>query len=149
MPDPPNSPPLSRIERINVVFVLAASQLAQILMVAAVTAAIYCDPRADRADARRCRTNGPAPTSDNATMLRTHAAGAGFADPYDARSSALTFMYVSARAAGDDDYRSTFLDPLIDDLHATLIARNRYRGAVAGAGAMLTPPNAVINFTLE
>ena len=40
---------------------------------------------------------------------------------------ALTFMYISARAVGDADYRSTFLDPLIDDLHATLIARNRYR----------------------
>jgi len=46
---------------------------------------------------------------------------------------ALTFMYVSARAAGDAEYRSTFLDPLIDDLHTTLIARNRYRGAVATA----------------
>jgi hypothetical protein len=42
----------------------------------------------------------------------------------------LTFMYISARAAGDAEYRSTFLDPLIDDLHTTLIARNRYRGAV-------------------
>ena len=42
---------------------------------------------------------------------------------------ALTFMYISARAVGDGDYRSTFLDPLIDDLHATLIARNRYRNA--------------------
>ena len=43
---------------------------------------------------------------------------------------ALTFMYISARAAGDAEYRSTFLDPLIDDPHTTLIARNRYRGAV-------------------
>jgi len=42
-------------------------------------------------------------------------------------------MYVSARAAGDAEYRSTFLDPLIEDLHTTLIARNRYRGAVATA----------------
>ena len=42
-------------------------------------------------------------------------------------------MYISARAAGDAEYRSTFLDPLIDDLHAALIARNRYRGAVGGA----------------
>ena len=47
---------------------------------------------------------------------------------------ALTFMYISARAAGDAEYRSTFLDPLIDDLHTTLIARDRYRGAVAAAG---------------
>jgi hypothetical protein len=42
---------------------------------------------------------------------------------------ALTFMYISARAAGDAEYRSTFLDPLIDDLHTTLVARDRYRGA--------------------
>ena len=33
---------------------------------------------------------------------------------------ALTFMYVSARAVGDGDYRTMFLDPLIDDLHTTL-----------------------------
>lgn len=46
---------------------------------------------------------------------------------------ALTFMYISARAAGDAEYRSTFFDPLIDDLNTTLIARNRYRGAIAGA----------------
>jgi MFS family permease len=46
-------------------------------------------------------------------------------------SGALTFMDISARAAGDAEYRSTFLDPLIDDLHTALIARNRYRGAVA------------------
>lgn len=31
--------------------------------------------------------------------------------------AALTFMYVSARAVGDGEYRSQFLDPLIDDLN--------------------------------
>ena len=46
-----------------------------------------------------------------------------------ARLAALTFMYISARAVGDGDYRSTFLDPRIEDLHAALIARNRYRNA--------------------
>ncbi|OBJ12210.1 hypothetical protein A5624_11370 [Mycobacterium sp. 1482292.6] len=46
---------------------------------------------------------------------------------------ALTFMYISARAAGDAEYRSTFLDPLIDDLQTTLVARNRYRGAAGPA----------------
>ncbi len=46
---------------------------------------------------------------------------------------ALTFMYVSARAVGDAEYRSTFFDPLLDDLRTTLVARNRYRGAVAVA----------------
>ena len=47
----------------------------------------------------------------------------------------LTFMYISARAVGDGEYRSTFLDPLIDDLHATLIARNRYHRTVAAVDA--------------
>ena len=47
--------------------------------------------------------------------------------------AALTFMYVSARAVGDADYRTRFLDPLIDDLRLTLVARSRYRAAVAAA----------------
>ena len=40
---------------------------------------------------------------------------------------ALTFMYVSARSVGDDEYERDFLNPLIEDLHVTLIARNRHR----------------------
>jgi hypothetical protein len=40
-------------------------------------------------------------------------------------------MYISARAVDDAEYRGMFLDPLIEDLHTTLIARNRYRGAIA------------------
>jgi hypothetical protein len=44
---------------------------------------------------------------------------------------ALTFMYVSARAAGDGEYRAQFLDPLMDDLRLTLVARDRYRTATA------------------
>ena len=38
----------------------------------------------------------------------------------------LTFMYISARVVGDAEYRSRFLDPLID-LKLSLLARNRYR----------------------
>ena len=49
--------------------------------------------------------------------------------------AAMTFMYVSARAVGDADYRSRFLDPLIDDLRLTLVARSRYRAAVSGASS--------------
>ena len=44
--------------------------------------------------------------------------------------AALTFMYVSAKSAGDGEYRKQFLDPLSDDLQLTLVARNRYRAAV-------------------
>ncbi|CNJ66201.1 integral membrane protein [Mycobacterium tuberculosis] len=43
-------------------------------------------------------------------------------------------MYVSARAVGDSDYRATFLDPRVDDLHVALIARDRYRNVNAHAG---------------
>jgi hypothetical protein len=39
----------------------------------------------------------------------------------------LTFMGISAKSVGDGEYRSQFLDPLIDDLKLTLLARNRYR----------------------
>jgi len=39
---------------------------------------------------------------------------------------ALTFMYVSARSVGDGEYRHQFLDPLVEDLGLTLLARNRY-----------------------
>jgi hypothetical protein len=129
MPDPPNSPPLSRIERINVVFVLAASQLAQIMMVAALTAAIYVTlglivltPALQKEWART--------TSDNATMFGLTVPVPDSLVHLCLFLGALTFMYVSARAAGDDDYRSTFVDPLIDDLHATLTARNRYRSRI-------------------
>jgi hypothetical protein len=39
---------------------------------------------------------------------------------------AVTFMYVSARSVTDDEFKSRFLGPLIEDLHDTLVARNRY-----------------------
>ena len=45
---------------------------------------------------------------------------------------ALTFMYLSARSVGDGEFRSRFLDPLIDDLKLMLLARNRYRHSSAG-----------------
>ena len=53
--------------------------------------------------------------------------------------AALTFMYVSARAVGDADYRTRFLDPLIDDLRLTLVARSRYRAAVSPRVRASTP----------
>ena len=38
---------------------------------------------------------------------------------------------MSVRGPGDNDYRTRFLDPLIDDLRLTLVARSRYRAAVS------------------
>ncbi len=132
MADPPSSPVLSRMERINVIFVLAASQLAQIAVVAALTAGIYVTlglivltPALLNEWART--------SSNNATVLALTVPVPDALIHLCLFLGALTFMYISARAAGDDDYRANFVDPLIDDLHATLTARNRYRNRMATA----------------
>ncbi len=132
MPDPPGSPALSRGERINVIFVLAASQLAQIAVVAALTAGIYLalglivlTPALLKEWART--------TSNSSTVLGLTVPVPDSLIHLCLFLGALTFMYISARSAGDDDYRSNFVAPLIDDLHATLTARNRYRNRVVNA----------------
>ncbi len=134
MPDAPDFTPLKRAERLNVVFVLAASQLAQILVVAVVTATIYL--------VLGLIVLTPPLLNEWTHTYKSTATVLGFTLPVPDSLMhmclflvALTFMYVSARAAGDDQYRSTFLTPLIEDLRTTLIARNRYRGAVAGAAS--------------
>ena len=130
MPDPPDTRPLRRGEQLNVMFMLAASQLAQILAVAVVTALLFfvlglilLSPELLAAWTR----NG----SSDGTFL-------GMTIPVPEALiqiamflGALTFMYVSARAAGDGEYRAQFLDPLMDDLRLTLVARDRYRTATA------------------
>ena len=55
--------------------------------------------------------------------------------------AALTFMYVSARSVGDGEYRAQFLDPLIDDLKLTLLARNRYRNSSIDQSAPAAVPD--------
>lgn len=132
MPDPPSAPPLNRMERVNVIFVLAGSQLAQITVVAALTAGIYVvlglivlTPELLKEWARSA--------SDNATVLGLTVPVPDSLIHLCLFLGALTFMYISARAAGDDEYRSSFVAPLIDDLHATLTARNRYRNHMANA----------------
>lgn len=132
MADPPVRPRLTRAERVNVVFVLAASQLAQIAVVAALTAGIYVllglivlTPALLKEWAHT--------TDFDATMLGLTVPVPDSLIHLCLFLGALTFMYISARAAGDDDYRSNFVDPLIGDLHATLTARNRYRNRMANA----------------
>lgn len=136
MPDTPDCTPLKRAERVNVVFVLAVSQLAQILVVAVVTAAIYLilglivlSPELLNEWTHTYKST--------ATVLGLTLEVPDSLIHMTLFLGALTFMYISARAAGDAEYRSTFLDPLIDDLRTTLIARNRYRGAVALAGCVV------------
>jgi hypothetical protein len=132
MPDPTGAYPLRRVERVNVMFVMAASQLTHIMVVAVVTALIFfvlglilLSPELLAAWTR----NG----SSDGTFLGMTVPVPGSLIQITMFLGALTFMYVSARAAGDGDYRAQFLDPLVDDLHLTLTARARYREAVAVA----------------
>jgi hypothetical protein len=133
MPQPPNSPPLSRRERINVVFVVATSQLGQVLTAASLTGAIFfvfglilMSPELLDAwtrnegshDGQLLGMTLPIPNPlIQTTLLLT----------------AITFMYLSAKAVTDREYRAAFVDPLVADLQQTLLARDRYRGIIAGA----------------
>ncbi|MBJ7341337.1 hypothetical protein [Mycolicibacterium sp.] len=126
LPDLAEPQRLTRLERFNVVFVLAATQIAQILMVALVTGIIFLflglivlSPELLALWTR----NGP---SDGTVLGMTIPVPQALIH-VTMFLGALTFMYVSARAVVDADYRERFLDPLIDDLKLTLLARNRYR----------------------
>ncbi len=132
MPDPASVLPLSILERLNVMFVVAASLLTQIFAVAAMTALIFLilglillSPELLAVWTRNGRSDGTVlgmtlPVPDSLIQI-TFFLGA------------LTFMYISARTVSDDDYRTRFFDPLIEDVRLTLTARNRYRAAVAAA----------------
>jgi hypothetical protein len=132
MPEPPTAYPLSRAERLNVMFVVAASQLSQILIIAAMTSLIFMilglillSPELLAAWTRNGRSDGTVlgmtiPVPDSLIQI-TYFLGA------------LTFMYISARTLSDADYRTRFFDPLIEDVRLTLTARNRYRAAVSAS----------------
>nr|WP_256736181.1 hypothetical protein [Mycolicibacterium hippocampi] len=130
MPDRPRRVRLSTYERANVVFVVSLSQIAQVLTVAVVTGLLFLalglilvSPELLAAltgdgpsDGQFLGMTLPIPDAlMQVTMFLT----------------ALTFMYLAARAVGDKEYRGQFLDPLIDDLRLTLVARDRYRTATA------------------
>jgi hypothetical protein len=132
IPDEPGADPLSRIERANVVFVVAASQVGQVLTVALATGAIFMvlglivvsPPLLDSWTRGAGRTDGhflgmilPVPDAlIQTTMMLT----------------AITFMYLAAKAVSDKEYRTQFLDPLLADLQLTLVARDRYRSSRPG-----------------
>lgn len=129
LPDLAEPDRLTRLERFNVVFVLAATQITQILMVAIVTGILFLmlglillSPELLALWTR----NGP---SDGTVLGMTFPVPQALIH-VTMFLSALTFMYVSARAVVDAEYRARFLDPLIDDLKLTLLARNRYRAGV-------------------
>lgn len=126
MPDPASVRPLNRTERLNVLFVVAASQLSQILIIAALVSLLFLilglilvSPDLLATWTRNGRSDGTVlgmivPVPDSLIQI-TFFLGA------------LTFMYISAKTISDPEYRTRFLDPLIDDLRLTLRARNRYR----------------------
>lgn len=130
MPDRLRRVPLSRGERLNVGFVIALSQLVQILTVALVTGFIFMtfglillSPEVLEAWTQGGTSDGeilgmilPIPNAlIHVSMFLT----------------ALTFMYLAAKAVTDKEYRGQFLDPLLDDVRLTLAARDRYRAATA------------------
>ena len=130
MPDRPRRVDLSRSERLNVGFVLAMSQIVQVMTVSIVTGLLFfalglilVSPELLAALTDHGSPDGqflgmtlPVPDAlIQVTMFLV----------------ALTFMYLAARAVGDKEYRERFLDPLIDDLRLTLVARDRYRTVTA------------------
>jgi hypothetical protein len=133
MPDPTVGDPLHPGERANVIFVVMASQITQVLTVAVVTAAIFfvlgllvLSPEV----LATWTTNG----SDQGTILGVTLPVPQALIHVTMFLGALTFMYVSARSVGDGEYRTEFLDPLVDDLRLNLVARNRYRAHVGDGG---------------
>jgi hypothetical protein len=130
MPDEPGTDELSHPERANVVFVVASSQVGQVLTIALATGAIFfvlglivVSPElldswtrgAGRTDGHLLGMILPVPNAlIQTTMMLT----------------AITFMYLSAKAVTDKEYRSQFLDPLLDDVRLTLVARDRYRSSL-------------------
>ncbi|MGE5698052.1 MAG: hypothetical protein ACM4D3_23260 [Candidatus Sericytochromatia bacterium] len=131
MPDPTEATPLTRRERLNVVFVLIASQLAQVLTVAVVTALIFFVLGLILVNSELLAVLTRNPVPDGQLLWMTVPVPNALIQ-ITLFLAALTFMYLSARAVGDAEYRSHFLDPLIDDLRLTLVARNRYRAVTAG-----------------
>ena len=129
VPDPGRADALSFRERANAVFVVAFSQLVHVVTVAVMTGMVFLvlgliliSPEVLNAWTRGAgRTDGefagmilPVPDSlIQTTMLL----------------SAITVMYLAAKAATDKEYRSQFIDPMLQDLQRNLIARARYRAA--------------------
>lgn len=126
LPAPAYRIPLSRIERVNVVFVLAMSQVLQLLIVALVTAFIFLVLGliliSPKLLSEWTRNNGsldgsifgmtlPIPESLIQTTLFL---------------GALTFMYITGRTTTDAEYRAEFVDPQVDSLRRRLDARDRY-----------------------
>lgn len=132
LPDPPRSDPLSIGERMNTVFVVAASQLVHVLTVAAMTGTVFVvlgmilvsPPVLDA----WTRGNG---TPDGELLGMTLPIPDALIQT-TMLLSAITFMYLAAKVVTDTQYRAQFLDPMLADLRTTMLARSRYRASQWG-----------------
>lgn len=114
-------------ERLNAVFVVAVTQMVHVLTVAVMTGTVFfvlgmilISPEVldawtrgtGRPDGQLFGMTLPIPESlIQTSMLLT----------------AITFMYLAAKAVTDVQYRSQFLDPVIDDVRLNIVALGRYR----------------------
>lgn len=126
VPDPTDIT-ISTPERLNAVFVVAVTQMVHVLTVAVMTGAVFfvlgmilISPEVldawtrgtGRPDGQLFGMTLPIPESlIQTSMLLT----------------AITFMYLAAKAVTDVQYRSQFLDPVIDDVRLNIVALGRYR----------------------
>ena len=139
--DQPYGRGLSLGERLNTVFVVAASQVVHVFTVAVMTGMVFfilglilvSPPVLDAWTRGNGRPDGhllgmtlPIPDSlIQTTMLLT----------------SITFMYLAAKAVTDTQYRAQFLDPILDDLRLTIVALGRYRSmTVERAGNKAVQP---------
>ncbi|WP_024445685.1 hypothetical protein [Mycolicibacterium iranicum] len=116
--------PLTLTERVNVVVVAAVSQIIQAVSIAVVIGSLYLVLGLivmNAANVNHLTGGGP-----------TQGVWLGVTIPAPPALirvvvflMALTYMYICARAVGDGEYRSGFLDPLLADLRAALDARDR------------------------
>ncbi|MEZ0054241.1 hypothetical protein ABIA30_005281 [Mycobacterium sp. MAA66] len=130
LPDPAHIAPLTLPERVNGVIVIALSQTVQVMTAAAATGLLFfifglilISP-----ELLRALTNGG--SADGHLLGMTLPVPQALIHVVMFLTT-LTFMYLAARAVSDDEYRADFVDPLLDDLHLTLLARNRYRADAA------------------
>jgi len=131
--------PLTRAERANVLLIAATSQIIQAAAIAVVIGLLYfvlgmivLNP----ANINHLTGGGP---------LQSEWLGVTIpAAPAHLRVTvflmALTYMFICARAVGDGEYRSSFLDPLLEDLRTTLDARDHLYADREAEGAPILRP---------
>lgn len=130
MPDRPRRKPLSKPERINVVFVLALSQTVRVLSVALVTGVLFLVFGLILVDQELLAALTGGVVADGQFLSMTLPIPQALMQVV-MFLTALTFMYMAARAVGDRQYHAQYVDPLLEDLLLTLVARDRYRAATA------------------